>query len=199
MLRIFYKPPVAAFVSTGMGRRRKRGTKERGKIFQIKEEKENISVNFYLQFAVLNKTEMQIQLCKYCGAAHPFFLTFSSNPLSCDSCVFIFLYFHSWQTEKDLLLHFIRTFRSRHWELFRKTPVDFFHKIGVILQYSVLNKKVYKYIKSEILRRYYFRFMVKKKIWQSYTKTTFLAQFWMAASDHLLNELVRSKIRHVKN
>ena len=93
MLRNFYKPPVADFVSTGMGRRRKRGTKERGKIFQIKEEKENISVNFYLQFAVLNKTEMQIQLCKYCGAAHPFFLTFSSNPHFCDSCVFIFYVF----------------------------------------------------------------------------------------------------------
>ena len=196
MLRNFYKPPVADFVSTGMGRRRKRGTKERGKIFQTKEEKENISVNFYLQFAVLNKTEMQRQLCKYCGAAHPFFLTFSSNPLSCDSCVFTFLYFHSWQTEKDLLLPFIRTFRSRHWELFRKTAVrqditkivNFFHKIGVSLQYSVLNKKVYKYIKSEILHRYSFRVMVKIKIWQSYTKTTFLAQFWMAASDHLLNK-----------
>ena len=93
MLRIFYKPPVAAFVSTGMGRRRKRGTKERGKIFQIKEEKESISFNFYMQFVVLNKTETQIQLCKYCGAAHPFFLTFSSNPLSCDSCVFIFYVF----------------------------------------------------------------------------------------------------------
>ena len=46
-----------------------------------------------MQFVVLNKTETQIQLCKYCGAAHPFFLTFSSNPFSCDSCVFIFYVF----------------------------------------------------------------------------------------------------------
>ena len=107
-----------------------------------------------------------------------------------------FLCFHSWQTEKDLLLHFIKIFTSRHWELFRKTAVrqditktvNFFHKIGVSLQYSVLNKKVYKYIKREILRRYSFRVIVKIKIWQSYTKTTFLAQFWMAASDHLLNK-----------
>ena len=44
--------------------RGKRGAKER-KIFQMKEENENISFNFYLQVLLLVKTEMQIQLCKY--------------------------------------------------------------------------------------------------------------------------------------
>ena len=43
---------MAGFISTRKGRRRKkkkRGTKQRGKVFQMKEEKENISFNFYLQ------------------------------------------------------------------------------------------------------------------------------------------------------
>ena len=44
--RFFYRtPPVAAFMSTRKGRREKRGTNERGKIFQMKEEDENISFN----------------------------------------------------------------------------------------------------------------------------------------------------------
>ena len=73
-------------MSTRKGRR-KRGKKEQGKIFQMKEKNENILFNFYLQVLVLVKTEMQIQLCKY-RTAH-LFLTFSSNFLSCDSCVFI--------------------------------------------------------------------------------------------------------------
>ena len=52
-------------MSTRNGGRGKRGTKEQGKNFQMKEENENISFNFYLQVLVLVKTEMQIQLCKY--------------------------------------------------------------------------------------------------------------------------------------
>ena len=51
-------------MSTRKGRR-KRGKKEQGKIFQMKEKNENILFNFYLQVLVLVKTEMQIQLCKY--------------------------------------------------------------------------------------------------------------------------------------
>ena len=51
---------MAAFMSTRKGRRRKCGTKERRKIFQMKKENENISFNFYLQVLVLIKTEMQI-------------------------------------------------------------------------------------------------------------------------------------------
>ena len=64
--------PVAAFMFTRKGRRRKRWTKELGKNFQLKEENENISFNFYLQVLVLAKTEMQTQLCKYYRTAHLF-------------------------------------------------------------------------------------------------------------------------------
>ena len=46
-------------------RREKRVTKEQGKNFQMKEENENVSFNFYQQIFVLLSTEMQIQLCKY--------------------------------------------------------------------------------------------------------------------------------------
>ena len=56
---------MAAFLSTRKGRRGKCGTKKRGKIFQMKEQNENISFNFYLQVLVLVKTEMQIALSKY--------------------------------------------------------------------------------------------------------------------------------------
>ena len=43
----FYRTSrVTAFMSTRKERRSKRGTKERGKIFQKKEENENISINF---------------------------------------------------------------------------------------------------------------------------------------------------------
>ena len=39
----FYRTtPVAAFMSTRKGRRAKRGAKEQGKIFEMKEENENI-------------------------------------------------------------------------------------------------------------------------------------------------------------
>ena len=62
----FYRTlPVADFMSTRNGTRGKSGTMERGKIFQMKEENQNISYNFYLQVLVLVKIEMQIQLCKY--------------------------------------------------------------------------------------------------------------------------------------
>ena len=56
---------MAAFLPTRKGRRGKCRTKERGKNFQMKEENENISFNFYLQVLVLVKTEMQIKQCKY--------------------------------------------------------------------------------------------------------------------------------------
>ena len=71
------------------------------------EENENISYSFYLQVLVLVKTEMQIQLCKYCRTAHHFFLTFSSNFLFCDSCVFIFYVFIPGKLKKYLLLHLL--------------------------------------------------------------------------------------------
>ena len=53
----FYRTPmVATFMSTPTGIRGKRSTKEGGKIFQMKEENENISFNFYLQVLLLVKT-----------------------------------------------------------------------------------------------------------------------------------------------
>ena len=52
-------------MSTRKGRRGERGTMEREKKIQMKEENENILFNFYLQTLVLVKTVMQIQLCKY--------------------------------------------------------------------------------------------------------------------------------------
>ena len=124
-------------------------------------------------------------------------------------CACSFFVFSSCQTEKYLLLHLLLyIFRSRHWEWFCKRVVwqnitkiniyMFFYKIGVAFQHSLLNKKVYKYIKSEILRRYSSRVMIKKSIWQLYRTTTFLALLWMAASDNFLNKC-NQKIRHVKN
>ena len=52
-------------MSTRKGRRGKRGTKQRGKIFQMKEKNENILFNFHQQVLVLVKTEIQIQLHIY--------------------------------------------------------------------------------------------------------------------------------------
>ena len=49
-------------MSTRKGRREKSGTKEGGKIFQMKEENKTILFYFYRQVLVLVKTEMQIQL-----------------------------------------------------------------------------------------------------------------------------------------
>ena len=86
--------PLAAFMSTRKGKRRRTcRIKQWGKLFQMTEENEKISINSYLQVLLLVKTEMQIRLCKYCKTAHPFFLTFSSNFLSCDSWAFIFCVF----------------------------------------------------------------------------------------------------------
>ena len=56
---LFYgRPPVAIFMSTRKGRIGKRGTKELGKVFQMKDENENISFNFYSQVLVLVGTKM---------------------------------------------------------------------------------------------------------------------------------------------
>ena len=58
----FYRTPlVAVFISTRKGRIGKRGTKERGKIFQTKEENENTCFNCYLQVLMLVITEIQIK------------------------------------------------------------------------------------------------------------------------------------------
>ena len=78
----FYRTPlVVAF------------NKEWGKNFQMKEENENISFKFYLQLLNIR-------------TAHPFSLTFSSNFLSFDSCMFVFCVFISYKL-KNIFLHLL--------------------------------------------------------------------------------------------
>ena len=120
----YITPLVTAFMSTRKGRR-KRGKKEQGKIFQMKEKNENILFNFYLQVLVLVKTEMQIQLCKY-RTAHLFsyfFFKFS---------FLWFLHIYYWK----ISVTFISIFRSRHWELFLKTAArkDITKTVNFVLQ-----------------------------------------------------------------
>ena len=143
----FYRtPPIAAFMSTRKRRRGKRRKKARGKIFQMTEENENISSNFYLQILVLVKTEMQIQLCKYYRTAHPFFSYFFWKFSFLWFLDVHFLCFHCRQTEKYLLLHLLVYSEADIGGLFRKTAVrqdtTKFYKIGVSFHYSLLNKKV---------------------------------------------------------
>ena len=98
--------PVALFTSTRHGSRRKCGTKEREKVFQMKEENENISFNFYLQVLVLVKTEMQIQLHNVIELLTLFFSFFLQIfflvILACS-----FTCFHPWKTGKYLLFHLL--------------------------------------------------------------------------------------------
>ena len=102
----FYRTLPVAVMSTRKIMRGKRGTKEQGKNFQMKEENENLSFNLYLQVLVLVKIKMQIQLCKYQNCS-PFFCYFS---LVWSFLWFLrvhFLCFHFWQTEKYILLHLL--------------------------------------------------------------------------------------------
>ena len=52
----------------------------------------------------------------------------------------------------------------------------FLNKIGVTFYYSLLSKKVYKHIESEILCRYSSMVTIKKSTLRLYRTTTFLAQ-----------------------
>ena len=159
----YITPLVTAFMSTRKGRRRC-GKKEQGKIFQMKEKNEHILFNFYQQVLVLVKTEMQIQLCKYRTANIIELLTFfSSNFLSCDSCVFIiekYLLHLSVYSEAGIESYSLKQLLGK---IYPKTLI-LFYKIGVSFQYSLLNKTVYKYIKSEILRGYSSETIEKKSI-----------------------------------
>ena len=97
--------------------------------------------------------------------------------LICVCSFFVFSFLTNWKLS---LVAFVSIFRSRHWELFCKTAVwqditkisMLFYKIGVAFHYSLLNKKVFKYIKSEILHRCSSRVVIKKSIWQLYRTTT---------------------------
>ena len=117
---------------------------------------------------------------------------------------FVFSFLTNW---KISLFTFISIFRSRHWELFCQTAVwqdrtkisNFFFSKQYSFQYSILNKKVYRYIKSEILCRYSFRVMVIKFILQCNWTTTFLLHLWMAALIIYLINKCNPKIRHINN
>ena len=77
--------------------------------------------------------------------------------------------------------------------------VNLFYKIGLWFQYSLLNKKVSKFIENEIrFHRCFSRALLKSSILQLYRTTIFLAQLLMVASDHLLSKC-NQKIRQVKN
>ena len=94
---------VTLSIQKGRG---KRGTMEGGKLFQMKEENENISFNSYN--ANIKTT-------------HPFSLTFSSNFLSFDSYFFVFVFrTTNWTISR---VAFVSISRSRHWELLCKAAV----------------------------------------------------------------------------
>ena len=86
----------------------------------MKEESENISSNFYLQVLVPVKTEY---ICKSYRTVCSLFLSFSSNFLSCDSCLFIFCVFIPDKLKNISCCIFVSIFSSRNWELLRKTAV----------------------------------------------------------------------------
>ena len=91
--------------------------------------------------------------------------------------------------------------RSRHWEFLCRTAVpqditkivNFFWQ-SWSFQYSLLNKKVWKFINRVILHMHFSRAMVKRSKLQLYWTNIFLVQLWKAASDHLFNISAIKKI-----
>ena len=169
----FYRiPPVAAFLFTRKERIGKCGKRREEKIFKWKKKMKTFHLTSTCKFWCKLK-----QKCKYnyvnIRTAHPLSLKFSTNFLSFDSCVFIFCVFISDKLKNISLLHLlvysgiescsVKQLLGKTLEL-------------VSFQYSLLNKKVYKYIKSEILRRYSSSVMVKASILQLYKTAAFLAQ-----------------------
>ena len=127
----FYRTPlVAAFMSTQKGRRWKCGTKEWGKVFQMKQENETMSFNFYLQVLVLVITEIQIQLHKYENCSHFFSYFFFKF------CFFWFLRVHL-RVFCVFRVTVISIFRSSHCELFCKTAAA--QDITKIVKFTLQN------------------------------------------------------------
>ena len=124
--------------------------------------------------------------------------------LSFDSCVFSFLFLFCLTNWRISRVVFIRTFGSRHRELFCKTVIRHditkvvFFKTGVIFQYSLLNTNVYKFIKNEIFRGHFSMAMIKRSILQLCRTTIFLTQLWMGASYYLFSKCDQ-KCRQVNN
>ena len=100
-----------------------------------------------------------------------FFLLFLQSFFLLIPACSIFVVFFRLINWKISCAAFISTFRNRHrvvlWTAVRQDItkiVNFFHKIRVSFQYSLLNQKFYKFIKSEILHRHFIRAMVKRFI-----------------------------------
>ena len=65
----------------------------------------------------------QKYICKSYRTVCSLFLSFSSNFLSCDSCLFIFCVFIPDKLKNISCCIFVSIFSSRNWELLRKTAV----------------------------------------------------------------------------
>ena len=148
---------------------------------------------------VLVVTEMQIQLYKYWNYSPFFSYFFFEFSFFWFLRVHFLCFYFVWQTEKYLVLHLLVYSEAgiescSVKQLFGKIQLKsliFFYKIGVSFQYSLLNKKVYKFIKNEILDRYFSKAIVKRSILHLNRTTIFLAQLWMAASNHLFNKYIK--------
>ena len=79
--------------------------------------------NFYLKILVLIITEMQIPLWLYHKTIHSFSLTFCWNFFFWFLRVHFLYFYFVWETEKYLMSYSFSIFRSKDWELLRKTAV----------------------------------------------------------------------------
>ena len=112
--------------------------KEWGKIFKWKKKMKTFHLN---------------STCNYVNirTAHSFSLTFSSNFLSFDSCMLIFV-FSFLIKSKIYLVAFISIFRSRHWELFCPAAVgqDNLKQLGLWNSNLVFFKWLYSDVLGEL-------------------------------------------------
>ena len=112
----------------------------------IRSEEKSFKWNKKMKKFNLNSTSSYVNII----TAHPFSLTFSSNFVSFDFCMFIFFCFHFLQIKKYILLHLLAYSEAGIESCFVKQlfgkiepkPLIFFYKTGVNFQYSLLNKKV---------------------------------------------------------
>ena len=123
-----------------------------------------------------------------------FFSYFLFKFLSFDSCEFMFCIFISSEKLKNISCRIYLVYSEARIEscfvkqLFARcnqSDLKHFYKIRVSLQYRLLNRKVHKFIKNEILESYF-------------SRAIFVAQFQMAAFDHLFKKCDQT-IRQVKN
>ena len=131
-------------------------------------------------------------------------LTFSSNFLSFDSFPFIFCVFMSYKLKNVFFLDWLVYSEAgiescSVKQLFGKMDPKllFFYKTAVSFQYCLLNKKVHKYIKSEILSSYCSRVMVIKSLYSVTELLFFHSCEWLPLVIYLINYKCNQKIRHI--